>query len=266
MAAHIKISILNPNDHDSNSRFSIRLKPPMAKEPENWFVPSSVTVLSLIAGDFAANLRLLRKCRIIDDTGNWIYQDGHLALMGNCLTGSEESVRLLWFIYGLDSKALRKGGYVHFIPARQDMENMDGPWRKLQPQYAPPSHDAVSRYTILYDGNEELHRWLLTKQMRIKMSDTAILQCGLDDVAVNPLLEKIPAACREIIRMDPESISYEQLQQLKTILFAKTLVLVNAHAGTARIFKNEKHDYRSYPMPLRRTNNRWSSIGDSKKD
>src|SRR5688572_14784709 len=109
----VKISIYIP-EGNIRTTFSIRLKKELEKESGIYHTLSNIIFVNGCLGNFTEMQEKLIHNGIIDDQFNWILKDGHVVVNGNCLDGSDDSIRILWLLYSLESKALRKGGYLHF--------------------------------------------------------------------------------------------------------------------------------------------------------
>ncbi|WP_109697882.1 metallophosphoesterase family protein [Chitinophaga deserti] len=256
MSRAIKISISTADVPKAPGAFSIRLKYSMG-DPTFWFQPGKLAIMSCIPGNFAATTEILRQLGVINDAYRWSYGDGHLVVLGNCLDGSAESIRLLWWLYGLQTNASKKIGYLHFLPGFREAQHMNGTWISDQPPYAPAGDHSVSQYTILFDGNMELQRWLLTKKAHVKIGNTAIVQCGWQGQAQWPVAAAIPGGSRPLIQPSPSSLNKPELEALRKMLSVKNLVLVDGTTGEGLLYKGPERDSIQSSLPILREGGRW---------
>lgn len=180
MGTRVKIALLEPGTEMTGNYFSARLKPDLSNEPSIYNKPSRILAISDIEGNFPALRKLLIKAGIIDKNYQWIFGDGHLVIVGDCLHKEEQMAECLWLIYSLEYKALSDGGYVHFILGNHEIMNLNGNWRYAHPKYADTAASG-NDYVILYDGNRELWRWLQTKNMMERIGDVLFVHGGISD-------------------------------------------------------------------------------------
>lgn len=173
-----KISLTLPGVNTSGTYFSFRIKSELYNERSIYGNPSKILALSDIEGNFNSFRRLLLKNRVIDRYYQWTFEDGHLVIVGDCFDRGEQVTECLWLIYSLEERAKREGGYVHFILGNHEMMNMNGDWRYIHPKYAMASRSHAAR-TALYGGNNELWRWLHTKNIIEKIGDTLFVHGGI---------------------------------------------------------------------------------------
>jgi hypothetical protein len=136
-------------------------------------------VISDIEGNFQPFKRLLLENRVIDTEYRWLFDDNHLIILGDCFDRGEQVIECLWLIYSLEEKAKRVGGYVHFILGNHEIMNMNGDWRYIHPKYASKLGNSRVAPIALYGGNNELWRWLQTKNIIEKVSDILFVHGGI---------------------------------------------------------------------------------------
>lgn len=251
MAASIKIAIRTP-EGNTKTNFSIRLKTQLEKESGVYNTISDIIFLNGCPGNFTGMEARLISQGIIDETYSWLVGAKHVVITGNCLDGSEDSVRTLWLLYSLEYKAIRKGGYLHFLPGSTEIIHHSGNWRYQQPSYSPRT-GSVSRYAILFDGNNELFRWLRTKNILETIGDTTVLQCnlarGLEVFLPKLRGRKVPQEALEILPIPLEEINEMQLKNLHTCFDTDWLMVVDANTGMVKLSAKHK-GIRMYPLPL----------------
>lgn len=173
----LKIDLQLPHPVRTDKYFSLRLKQELANERVEYQRPEKIFVVSDIEGNFRPFCKLLMKAGIIDKNLHWSFENNHLVIVGDCFDRGEEVTECLWLIYSLEDKARRYGGYVHFILGNHEIMNMNGDWRYVHPKYANQSkHGGL---TALYDGNNELWRWLCTKNIIEKIGEFLFVHAGI---------------------------------------------------------------------------------------
>jgi hypothetical protein len=178
MKTKVNIDLSFPIARKSDRFFTLRLKQDMYNEPAEYKMPSKMLVISDIEGNFVALLKLLLYNNVIDKYLKWTFGEGHLVLVGDCFDRGEQVVECLWLIYSLEEKAKRDGGYVHFILGNHEIMNLNGDWRYVHPKYAPNERSKAS-HTALYSGNNEIWKWLQTKNIVEKIGDILFVHGGI---------------------------------------------------------------------------------------
>lgn len=173
-----RISLSLPGANTSGTYFSLRVKSDVYNERPIYNTPSKILALSDIEGNFKSLRDLLLKSRVIDINYHWTFKDGHLVIVGDCFDRGEQVTECLWLIYSLEEKARKDGGYVHFILGNHEIMNMNGDWRYVHPKYAIASRVHAAK-TALYGGNDELWRWLHTKNVIEKIGDILFVHGGI---------------------------------------------------------------------------------------
>lgn len=199
MSTNAKLPLQMPDSGDRNLYFSIKIKDELLAERCVYQRPDNLLVLSDIEGNFEAFRKILYTARVIDKKNRWTFGDGHLIITGNCFNKEEQVIECLWLIYSLEEKAKKNGGYVHFILGNHEILNLNGDWRHLHPRYASNVRKTSSAYLTLYDGNNEIWRWLQTKNIIEKIGELLFLHGGISPelLQLNYSLEMINRKARQ---------------------------------------------------------------------
>ncbi len=164
MSRSAKISLGIPNAHAEGRYFSFPLKKTILPEPCEFPEASQMFIISDIEGNFKSLTRILTKGGVVDKYLHWIFNDGHLVILGDCFDRGPDVIECLWLIYSLEEQAHKNGGYVHFILGNHEIMNLNGDWRYIHPKYALSTNEN-SPPIALYHGNQELWRWLCSKNI-----------------------------------------------------------------------------------------------------
>lgn len=179
MHTRAKIALSVSDSERTDRYFSLYLKEKLCNEPVEYSQPNKVFVVSGIASDFHGFCKVLVKYGIVDKRLKWTFGDGHLVIVGNSFNISEQVVECLWFIYSLEEKSQKEGGYVHFILGNSEIMSLNGEWRHRHPKYAGNSKSHNIPYVALYDGNNELLRWICTKNIIEKIGKMLFVHGGI---------------------------------------------------------------------------------------
>jgi len=172
----IKAKIALQIPHKAERYFSFLLRQDLANEPSQYRRPKKILAVSDIEGNFHSFVRLLIKAKVVNKYLQWTFEDNHLVVAGDCFDRGEQVTECLWLIYSLEEKARKEGGYVHFILGNHEIMNMNGDWRYVHPKYAERKKGST---TALYDGNNELWKWLCTKNIIEKIDDILFVHAGI---------------------------------------------------------------------------------------
>jgi len=176
MSNDLQIVLSVPGGSKEKGHFTLQLKHEVFKEPAQYNKAATLLVLSGSEGNFEGLIKRLVAYKVIDKYLRWTFGEGHLVIMGNCFDQQGKNVECLWFIYSLEVKARKAGGYVHFLLGPDEVNNLKGDWRVEHPQYA---NSRKIPCTALYNGNQELWQWLCTKNVIEKIGDTLFTHEGL---------------------------------------------------------------------------------------
>lgn len=171
MMSNIKIRLQIPRN--PNRHFSLFLKKEKMNEQSVYKMPHRIFAVSDIEGNFSAFCKLLRMAGVIDKYLKWTFNENHLVIVGDCFDRGDEVLECLWLIYSLEQKAEKFGGHVHFILGNHEIMNMNGDWRYVHPKYAS------TKSAALYDGSNEIWRWLRTKNIIEQIGETLFVHGGI---------------------------------------------------------------------------------------
>lgn len=174
------ISLVVPSSKNVDRFISFKIKQDFSNEPSEYVKPKKILAVSDIEGNYFAFRRLLLKYKVINNKYEWTFGNGHLVIVGDCFDRGEYVMECLWLIYSLEEKAKKEGGYVHFILGNHEIMNMNGDWRYIHPKYAG-NLDLNNTQNVLYHGNNELWRWLRTKNIIEKIGNILFVHAGISE-------------------------------------------------------------------------------------
>lgn len=175
-----KIRLIAPGAKDHQSYFGVKIRGHYPIEPCIYPMPSSLFVLSEVAGRFHALRRLLVNNKIIDKNYHWTLGNGHLVVVGNCLDEMAQCTEALWLLYSLEERAKKEGGYLHFICGRNELYNQNASWKSTQPFYTKEQTKSDYPHAALFNGNGELWNWLYSKNVIEKIGDWLFMTSSIN--------------------------------------------------------------------------------------
>jgi hypothetical protein len=146
-----------------DSTFNFTLK-------SNFEIPSStysdnqpILAVSDIESAYKAFRDFLINSKVIDTNLNWIFDKGHLVLVGDFMDRGFSTTQVLWFIYKLEQDAKKQGGHVHFIIGNHELYNLQGKFNSAAYKYNGVASILGKQQHNLYDENSFIGKWLTSK-------------------------------------------------------------------------------------------------------
>lgn len=165
-----KIAVNFPDDYKPGRYFSFNLKNDIVMERSEYRQPRQMVVVSDVEDAFTAFCKILIRKKVISRHFRWVYNDGHLVILGNKLREGKPKAEFLWFIYSLEEQARQNGGHVHLILGERELYSMGQSWND-HPQYAIKPDRSRSPSTAIFNGNLELLNWLRSKNIAEKIGE-----------------------------------------------------------------------------------------------
>ena len=124
---------------------------------------NKIIAVSDIESNYKTFRNFLINSKVIDKELNWIFDKGHLVLVGDMIDRSYFTTQILWFIYKLEQDARKKGGYVHFILGNHEVMNMRGNHSYAASKYRYVSTILKKKQFELYSRKSLIGKWLESK-------------------------------------------------------------------------------------------------------
>tara|TARA_R110002096_G_C14653390_1_gene726659 strand:- start:1270 stop:2442 length:1173 start_codon:yes stop_codon:yes gene_type:complete len=124
---------------------------------------NKIIAVSDIESSYKAFRDFLINTRVIDKNLKWIFEKGHLVLVGDFMDRGFSTTQVLWFIYKLEQEAKTHGGQVHFIIGNHELKNMHGDYLSASPKYKFIAAMLGKTQSNLYDKNSIIGKWLSSK-------------------------------------------------------------------------------------------------------
>lgn len=186
-----KDSIIVIADNKDKNEFYVSLKKEYTTPKTIYDLPKKMVVISDIEGNYNAFASFLYSNKLIDENHNWIYDDGHLILVGDFMDRGKNVTQVLWLIYKLEQQAEKHNGVVHFILGNHEILNFNGDFRYNRKKYIKAAqeisqiNDKKKALKYMYSSNSELGKWLATKNVIEKIGDYIFVHAGLSQDILN---------------------------------------------------------------------------------
>jgi hypothetical protein len=171
--------ILAVSTDEPGKTFNVELKKNISEEKTEYKMPGKLLILSDIEGNFAGLRKLLQANKVIDANLDWTFGDGHLVFAGDFVDRGSQVTEVLWFIYSLEDKAKKAGGYVHYVLGNHEIMNLSGDLRYLNAKYVENAKLLNRSFVSLYGRNTELGKWFRSKNIMEKIGDLVICHGGI---------------------------------------------------------------------------------------
>jgi len=167
------------NTDEPGKTLSVKLKSKHTNEKAESGRVKKMLVISDIEGNFAAFRKLLQGNKVIDENFNWIFDKGHLVLVGDFVDRGTMVMEVLWLIYSLEEKAKAAGGQVHYILGNHEIMNMSGELKYVHGRYLEHAAMMNKPYIHLFGPDTEIGRWLATKNVVERIGDILFTHGGI---------------------------------------------------------------------------------------
>ncbi len=140
--------------------------------------------ISDVHGQYETMIKLLEANKVINESGEWVYGNGHLVLVGDIFDRGNKVNEICWFLYNLEKKAEAKGGKLHVLLGNHEAMIFGADLRYVHKNYRYSMALLKKPYNELYDNNTIIGRWLRTKPIAISINDIAFVHAGISEEVV----------------------------------------------------------------------------------
>lgn len=135
--------------------------------------------ISDIHGQYKMFVKILREYNIIDEENNWIFDSGHLMIVGDIFDRGPQVNEALWLVYKLEHQALENGGRVHYLHGNHEEMVLNNDLRYINEKYISTAKNLDLEYEQLYAENSLIGQWLRTKPLIIQINDILFVHAGI---------------------------------------------------------------------------------------
>ena len=181
---------------------------------QNYNGVENLIAVSDVHGQYNLLIKLLQKHKVIDKQFNWIFDKGHLVILGDVFDRGPDVTKIIWLIFRLEQQAKENGGMVHVMIGNHELMVLNNDLRYIHKKYVISSELMSTTYDKLYSENSFLGKWLRKKPIIVKINDMLFVHAGVSPKLVkygftqsqiNELfLNKIIGKSDKFILADPE--------------------------------------------------------------
>lgn len=172
-------------DNPEKDQFWVTLQRQYIPQQSIYPQPPKLVAVSDIEGNFEAFQSLLQAQGVMDQNFNWTFADGHLVLVGDFMDRGSNVTQVLWLIYQLEQEAAQAGGKVHFVLGNHEALNLQQRINYVNKKYIAIAQKIADEknykvaYAQLMNKNNELVKWLKTKNLMVKIGDNLFVHGGI---------------------------------------------------------------------------------------
>jgi hypothetical protein len=196
--------------HDSTESYIIPLQ---FKSPSDKYSDAEqLFVVSDIHGQYNIFQDLLKSNGIIDRDNSWIWEDGHLIILGDVFDRGAQVQETLWLIYNLEQQAKKAGGAIHLLLGNHEVMVLQNDLRYVHDKYFKIAESFSISVPELYGENTFWGRWLRSKNILTKIGPLLFVHGGIHPnlitkynsiTNINTLMKKNLDTNRDDIKNDP---------------------------------------------------------------
>ena len=163
---------------------------------------SNIAALSDIHGQYDLLVRLLVNNNIIDSSLDWIFEKGHLVIVGDIFDRGDKVNEILWLVYKLEIQAKNSGGQIHYLLGNHEYMILYNDLRYVNNKYMSSAKLMNLEHYELYDEQTVIGRWLRSKPTIIKINNIIFTHGGISEQFLSYAgsdLDKINNRMRESI-------------------------------------------------------------------
>ncbi|WNC70613.1 metallophosphoesterase [Thalassotalea psychrophila] len=129
-----------------------------------------IAAISDFHGQYDLMVKILTNNGVIDKSGNWGFEKGHLVITGDVFDRGNKVTEILWFLFNLEKQAQQQGGRVHLLLGNHETMVLNNDLRYLHPKYLAVEKILAQSYSKLYGDSTVLGQWLRSKNVLVKIN------------------------------------------------------------------------------------------------
>ncbi len=146
---------------------------------QNFEGVENLIAVSDVHGQYNLLIKLLQSHKVIDKQFNWIFDKGHLVILGDVFDRGSHVTEILWLIFRLEQQAKEKGGMVHVMIGNHELMVFNNDLRYVNEKYTNSSELMSTTYDKIYSENSFLGKWLRKKPIIVKINDMLFVHAGV---------------------------------------------------------------------------------------
>ncbi|TRX71482.1 metallophosphoesterase [Carboxylicivirga sp. M1479] len=156
-----------------------QLKQHLQNIPTSFEGVNNLVVLSDIHGQYDLFIELLKANKVIDEAGNWSYNNGHLVIIGDAFDRGAKVSETLWHILKLTEQAATQEGRVHYLLGNHDVMVLNADLRYIHEKYKTSEELTGLNYAQLFGKQTLMGQWLRACPVVIRINNILFNHAGL---------------------------------------------------------------------------------------
>jgi len=148
----------------------------------------NILVLSDIHGDINYLNSILTQMKVVDEQGEWQWQENQLVITGDSVDKGPADFAVLWRLYQLSQQAKKFGGAVHVLIGNHENYQLRGNHSRLHTDVRVKTFAMVENLTVAtsaYHKQTILGQWLRTRPVVIRLGKYLFTHGGLSKDHLN---------------------------------------------------------------------------------
>lgn len=174
-----------------------------------FYVPSAVSysnvpkfvAVSDLHGQYDIFVKLLRAQGVVDQNNKWIYDKGHLIIVGDNFDRGDKVLDILWLLFDLQKQADKAGGLVQVLLGNHEMMVLNGDLRYLNKKYYYSGGVLKNIYPKLFRKGSVLGDWIASHHVLTSVNNKLFVHGG-----VSPKLLKLDLPLKKINQLFSEKM------------------------------------------------------------
>ena len=149
---------------------------------EQDLLADNILVLSDIHGDIDYLNSILAEMKVVDEQGDWQWQENQLVITGDSVDKGPADFAVLWRLYQLSQKAKSSGGAVHVLIGNHENYQLRGNHSRLHTDLRVKAFAMTENLTAsssAYSQQTILGKWLRTRPVVIRLGKYLFTHGGL---------------------------------------------------------------------------------------
>ncbi|MFC3194697.1 metallophosphoesterase [Marinicella sediminis] len=159
--------------------FEININPNIVTPPVSYEDDQPILAISDIEGNFKTFRDFLITHQVINEQLDWIFDQGHLVLVGDFVDRGDSVTQVLWLIYHLEQQATKSGGQVHYIIGNHEIKNLQANFQSASEKYHYIAAMLGKSQQQLYDNDSFIGRWLASKNSMERINGVLFTHGGI---------------------------------------------------------------------------------------
>jgi len=149
---------------------------------EQDLLADNILVLSDIHGDIDYLNSILTEMKVVDEKGDWQWQENQLVITGDSVDKGPADFAVLWRLYQLSQQATNSGGTVHVLIGNHENYQLRGNHSRLHTDLRVKAFamaENLTASTTTYSQQTILGKWLRTRPIVIRLGKYLFTHGGL---------------------------------------------------------------------------------------